>query len=467
MNKNVIEDLVKISELNARDKYEIDRITYENKYLVPCKAEIKDEEVKFIYNLENLKPLKEILDEGSSEKIRFLANVSELLDLAEIYCFSLESSNLYYDYNYNPKVLRRDVRNEDSILDREGIAAQYKSLIGTLFIKKRSYDDFYNGGIKLLKSHKITKKYIELGSVEDIKAKLLEDLKDTETYDKENFIKVKKNDYKFKKHGIRIVSLVTLGLAAYSVYTGVFVNPFNQNVIKGNYSYMEQDYEGVIKSLEKAKNIKFMNLDKNCKYELAYSYIISENLSESQRKNVLLNLTSKSDENILDYWITLGEVKYDDAIDLAKKLQDNELLLYALLNKDKYIQDDTTMSGEEKEKAQQSIKSEIDKLTEQLNKDDREAVQGDLNDGISTQEGVNDTSQGTAQSETGQAGADVSKAEGENGQSSGEQGIAAQSQNGQARANQGTSQNGSGQASLEGQSSGSESTGLNLVPSGN
>ena len=89
----------------------------------------------------------------------------------------------------------------------------------------------------------------------------------------------------------------------------------------------------------------------------------------------MLNLTSKTDENILDYWIALGEVKYDEAIDLAKKLQDDELLLYALLNKDRYIQDDTTLTGEEKEKEKQAIKSDIDKLTQQLNKEESESTE--------------------------------------------------------------------------------------------
>ena len=60
-------------------------------------------------------------------------------------------------------------------------------------------------------------------------------------------------------------------------------------------------------------------------------------------------------------------------LDLAKKLQDDELILYALLNKYKYVQDDATLTGEEKDKEKQSIKSEIDKLTQQLNKEENES----------------------------------------------------------------------------------------------
>lgn len=375
MNKDIIEDLVKISELNAKDEYDIKRITYKSLNLVSCEAEIEDEEVRFRYSVGCLKDINCIAVENESEKFRFLLNVSELFNLLDMYSFDLKSDNLYYDYNYNPKILKRDVKIDDTIVSEEEFVLQYKSLIGSLFIKKYSYEDVYNGGIRLLKSNKITKDFIELKTIDEIKEKLIFHLEENERYRKEKIISVKKHNYNIKKHSIRIMAIVIVMLTVYSIYEGVFLSPFNENIIKGTYSYMEQDYEGVIKYLEKAKNIKFMNFDKVQKYELAYSYITSENLSESQRKNVLLNLTSKSDENILDYWITIGEIKYDEAIDLAKKLQDDELILYALLNKYKYIQDDATLTGEEKDKEKQSIKSEIDKLTQQLNKEENESTE--------------------------------------------------------------------------------------------
>lgn len=375
MNKDIIEDLVKISELNAKDEYDIKRITYKSLNLVSCEAEIEDEEVRFRYSVGCLEDINCIAVENESEKFRFLLNVSELFNLLDMYSFDLKSDNLYYDYNYNPKILKRDVKIDDTIVSEEEFVLQYKSLIGSLFIKKYSYEDVYNGGIRLLKSNKITKDFIELKTIDEIKEKLIFHLEENERYRKEKIISVKKHNYNIKKHSIRIMAIVIVMLTVYSIYEGVFLSPFNENIIKGTYSYMEQDYEGVIKYLEKAKNIKFMNFDKVQKYELAYSYITSENLSESQRKNVLLNLTSKSDENILDYWITIGEIKYDEAIDLAKKLQDDELILYALLNKYKYIQDDATLTGEEKDKEKQSIKSEIDKLTQQLNKEENESTE--------------------------------------------------------------------------------------------
>ena len=162
------------------------------------------------------------------------------------------------------------------------------------------------------------------------------------------------------------MSAAIAAFTAYTIYTGVFLIPFQKNVIKADNYYSEKNYEGVIKSLEKTRGMK---LDKESKYKLAYSYIVSENLSESQKKNITLSLDEKSDENILDYWIAIGKSDYDSAIDLSKKVQDDELLLYALLSKEKAIQDNTKMTGEEKQKSQDELESQIEKINKELNGD--------------------------------------------------------------------------------------------------
>lgn len=107
MKENEFEKIVKISELNAKRDSEINRITYENTYLIPCKVNIKDEEVKFTYDLNELQPFSEIKNRRDVEKLRFLINVSNVLKIADEYSFKLEPNNIYYDYNYIPKNLEQ------------------------------------------------------------------------------------------------------------------------------------------------------------------------------------------------------------------------------------------------------------------------------------------------------------------------------------------------------------------------
>lgn len=154
MKENEFEKIVKISELNAKRDSEINRITYENTYLIPCKVNIKDEEVKFTYDLNELQPFSEIKNRRDVEKLRFLINVSNVLKIADEYSFKLEPNNIYYDYNYIPKILNRDIRLEDEIIDYKDLILHYKSLIADVFNKQYSYNDFYNGGMDLIKKNK-------------------------------------------------------------------------------------------------------------------------------------------------------------------------------------------------------------------------------------------------------------------------------------------------------------------------
>lgn len=295
------------------------------------------------------------------------------------------------------KILNRDIRLEDEIIDYKDLILHYKSLIADVFNKQYSYNDFYNGGMDLIKKNKKIKKYILLETIEEIKNELLEDLKVQEREDKEKYIEIKLKNYKVKKYSIWAMSLVILVLMIYTVYASVFLIPFNQKVIKANSYYMKQDYEGVIKCFENTRGLK---LDKESKCKLAYSYVMSENLAENKKKNIIATLNDKSDENILDYWIAIGRSKYDNAIDLAKKVQDNELLLYALLNKQKYIQDNNKMTGEEKQKAQEGLQSEIEKLTKELNIE-KEIKKNKVKDSTTTNTSKNKSTKGDKLNKSG------------------------------------------------------------------
>ncbi|MDF2885250.1 MAG: essB [Clostridiaceae bacterium] len=364
MNDNKLEVVLKISDLKAKNSIEINRIAYENRYLVPCELDIQEEEVKFIYDLNGLKLFSEIKNAKLVDKLRVAINISDLFEVLDEYSFDLNPNNLYCDYNFNMKILGRDIKLEEEIINYEEMVLKYKSIIGYIFNDEYSYDDFYNGGLDLIKANKHIKKYALLNSVKEIRDELLLELQEQERNQRENYIEIKLRSLKIRKYSIVGMSIIILGLSVYMIYNSIFLNPYYLNIIKANNYYMTKDYEGVIKSLESTRGLK---LDKESKYKLAYSYIISENLSDAQKKNIIANLDAKSDENILDYWIALGKSKYDEAIDLSKKLQDDELTLYALLNKDKYIQDNNKMTGEEKQKEKEAIKSEIDKLTKELN----------------------------------------------------------------------------------------------------
>ena len=78
---------------------------------------------------------------------------------------------------------------------------------------------------------------------------------------------------------------------------------------------------------------EFESLPIASKYELAFAYITAEKLGEAQKKSIMKNISLKSDEKYLLYWMYNGKGNFDKSLDLAKTLMILSLLCTALLNK--------------------------------------------------------------------------------------------------------------------------------------
>ena len=70
----------------------------------------------------------------------------------------------------------------------------------------------------------------------------------------------------------------------------------------------------------------------------------------------------KTDERYYCYWIEIGRLDFDSAIDYARQLDDQELELYAWTAKRIALQNDTKLSGSAKQAAIEEANNAIDKL---------------------------------------------------------------------------------------------------------
>jgi len=82
-----------------------------------------------------------------------------------------------------------------------------------------------------------------------------------------------------------------------------------------------------------------------------------------------MGITLRTDPVIFYYWILLGRLKFDEAIDIAQRLGDDELLLFAYVKYEVVVRNDTTISGEEKTTLLNEIAGRISTLQR-----DRETV---------------------------------------------------------------------------------------------
>ena len=129
------------------------------------------ENAVFTYDLEELSPVQALAKETDSEKLRFLANAAGLFSVSAEYSFTLHPENLYADRNLEPKVLFRDLQEEDNPRD---FTEEYKALIGSLLWPKYSFEDYLQGGSGLYKKKKRLRPLLTAQTAEQVEAVLKE-----------------------------------------------------------------------------------------------------------------------------------------------------------------------------------------------------------------------------------------------------------------------------------------------------
>ena len=80
----------------------------------------------------------------------------------------------------------------------------------------------------------------------------------------------------------------------------------------------------------------------------------------------------KSDEETLRFWIYIGQNRFPEALDAAKRRGDEEMQLYALLKEESVLAGDRTKSGREKEAEERRIEAEIETLRKKMQPEQEE-----------------------------------------------------------------------------------------------
>lgn len=151
------------------------------------------------------------------------------------------------------------------------------------------------------------------------------------------------------------------------IATGIYafyVVPKQDKIIQAETSYIAKDYTAVVEGLKsEAPN----SLPKGVQYTLAASSLELDNLTQEQKEAVSRNLSQKSSENTLSYWIYIGRGELEKALDIAQNIGDIQYILHAYTKLYDQVNTDSTMSGAKKRELLEKYQKEIDKLQEQLN----------------------------------------------------------------------------------------------------
>ncbi|WMT19715.1 type VII secretion protein EssB [Parageobacillus toebii] len=158
----------------------------------------------------------------------------------------------------------------------------------------------------------------------------------------------------------RYIFFSTIGLLIpamiYTFYSFIFWKPKQEAYVQSAELFLQNKYSDVITTLENYPPEKMPYV---VQYELASSYVMTESLNEEQRRVVLNNITLKTDPQYLLYWIYIGRGRSEDALELARAMEDRELIVYGLLKYREEIKADEELSGEEKKQKLEEIDREI------------------------------------------------------------------------------------------------------------
>lgn len=350
------EETIKKSELPEVTRFDLEKLSAAGEHFLDMTWREEGDDIIFCYDRAGLLPFDEVGKEDFVTVMNLLILAAKFEEDAKRYRFSLSPGNLFFHPCGRIYLQSRGLWDENEDIFPE----KYRALCGWALSGKYTYSDYLEGGEDLYAKHEPTKRLQEKGSVEEI-------VRFLEEYRAGYIEKRKKEKISVSRFRFRILRIVFPILAVWAVAASVYGGkqyfdtlPYLQAVNQAGNAYIENNYDDLIEALQK---FSVQELDIHQKYILALAYLQSESLSEEQRQNAAKNVSVKSDERYLDYWIHIGRLDAKQAEETAMSLMDDELLLYAYLLDKELTQADEELSGEEKQQRLKEIQSGIDEIT--------------------------------------------------------------------------------------------------------
>jgi len=370
-------------------------LTYPAEGLADCTLEELEDGICFYFDTDGsgLTPSKDVFKKPIEQQYRFLINCAALERLYAEYVFSLSTDNLLVDINLAPKVLLRDAKlnggntygesNENGTADgnsnnngNNGFLLKYKALIGSFLISKYSYADFEKGGSDLYKKDKLMLELSKMESVAEIKERLLKEYQKTTDKIAQTRHSVSKRSVLFSRIAIPFLTAAFLTAGFFAGLAYFYEMPFTTQVVAANEAYVAGNHLGAQRALA---DFPVERLSRETKHILSRSYVSTEPISPAQRDTILASLTLITDTSIFDYWIHLGRLDFYEAIDIAQRFGDTELLLFAFIKQEAIVRADPIMPGAEKVELLNYLERRIDEL-QRTRENAADAMANDEND---------------------------------------------------------------------------------------
>ena len=230
------------------------------------------------------------------------------------------------------------------VTDEDDFLKQYRALILCILHPKLEYEPLIEGAGTL--EDPLSKSIQMASSPEAIDQLISEHVVIQKMKQEKQNRLVNKTSYMLFKWGSFVLLVATLILGFFVGNYALKEVPTKDRIITAEANYIAMDYSGVLNTLKEDMPEK---LPKNAQYVYAVSSIQLDNLSNEQKEMVLNNLSQKSNENTLLYWIYIGKGEFEKALDIAQNIGDNQFILHAYTKLYEATKLNTKMNGEKKQ----------------------------------------------------------------------------------------------------------------------
>ncbi|HEL2550237.1 type VII secretion protein EssB [Streptococcus suis] len=353
---------------------------------------VDEDTVHFTYHLDAFgQTFEDMKEKEVSEKLRLSLNVLELKQALKLpITFFVHPSSVFITKDGRAKLAYRAIPEKmvPQTLDATDLLKQLKSYILALFTE-HDFMDLYNGALDVVPVPEFLDTIRKAEDMDSLEGLLQGYFQDKLEEEKATLTRVSRSKHRLYRYATIWLSALAGLLVLPLIYLVFMHNPFKEKMLDADTAFIKVDYPGVISELER---VEVSSLPYTQKYTLAYAYIQGFDLSNEQRSVILNNVTLKSDEQYLDYWIEIGRGNSQEALDLAKRLDDSDLILYALYQQMEQVRENTTLSGEERETTLDELKAEYQKYW-----DTRTTILNE--DGSQVETGTSSTSSSTSSTE--------------------------------------------------------------------
>ncbi len=360
MKKNLQKSDLNLSQKN--EDVQIQLLEYPNSKFLDAKVKRHDNTtINIEYMEKGLKRFSSFKTANEVTKYRLGISLIRLIEEVDGYFETyIDSENLYVTSDLDVKMVKRVVRenNETS----EDLIRKIKALVGSLFLNV-PYKELLATDNDYLKKDKKLNRLIDKYSIEELEKELDLLIDETTKEQKQEYDLVKKKTIKKRKIAIRSLTISTIILLIASLFFGLFYIPNANHQLKAYNYYQKNIYESVISELN---NVPIAMMDETTKYIMVESTVKLSPLSDVQKDNVLFNISPDIDSGILDFWVYVGQGKYQEAYNQSSKNNDAQQKAYILMVLIDEAQNDSDLSDVEREEKVSTYQGELDGINQQM-----------------------------------------------------------------------------------------------------